>query len=114
MATTVRKPTKCPEQLSAAEAVRFLTPDQLEFLTCLYGAPASIAQGAIQLLPFGSRTALPATGLVTARGDGDGPKQGEILQLTDLAFEVMATAGDTEIDEITAQAAAILAERHRR
>ncbi|WP_130508446.1 hypothetical protein [Krasilnikovia cinnamomea] len=109
----MRKPPGCPDQLSAAEAVQFLTPDLLEFLTDLYGAPASIAQGAVQLLPFGSRAVLLATGLVTIRSDGAGPEQGEILQFSDLAFEVMATAADDEIDEVAAQAAAIVAARLR-
>ncbi|BFU45658.1 hypothetical protein [Krasilnikovia sp. MM14-A1004] len=113
MATVERRPAECPDRLSVAEAVPFLTPDLLEFLTDLYGAPTSIAQSAIQLLPFGSRAALLATCLVTAHADGNGQKRGEILQLTDLAFEVMATPADSEIDEIAAQAAAIVAARQR-
>jgi len=106
------------DRLSAAEAVQFLTPDLLEFLADLYGAPASIAEGAVQLLPFGSRTALLATGLVTAHTEGKAPSYAESLQLTTLAFEVMAMAAaaadNEQIDELAAHAAAIVAARHRR
>ncbi|RZU52129.1 hypothetical protein EV385_3971 [Krasilnikovia cinnamomea] len=112
-----RKGTDDTDRLCAAEAVQFLTPDLLEFLADLYGAPASIAQGAVQLLPFGSRAALLATGLVTALDDGDGPAHEEILQLTDLAFEVIAMAASAaaseQIDELAAHAAAIVAARQR-
>lgn len=107
-----------PGRLCAADAVQFLTPDLLEFLADLYEAPRPIAQGAIQLLPFGSRTALLATGLVVARPDSDSPARGECLQLTDLAFEVMemaATAAESEeVDELADRAAAIVAARRHR
>jgi hypothetical protein len=105
-------------QLCAAEAVQFLTPDLLEFLADLHGAPRSIAEGAVQLLPFGSRTALLTTGLASAHPDAEDPARGECLQLNELAFEVMAMAATAaeseEIDHLADRAAAIVAARQHR
>ena len=61
-------------------------------LASLHGAPASIAQATIQLLPFGSRAALQTLGLATLGRaiDADGHRT---LTLTSFAYEVMAEAG---------------------
>ena len=86
---------------AAADVIRFLTPDLVDFLVDLRGAPASIAQAAIQLLPFGSRSALLATGLATCPDRGEEASGAGRLQLTPLAYEVMAeAAGRADQDEI--------------
>jgi hypothetical protein len=104
--------------MSASEAARFLTPDLRVFLADLDGAPPSIAQAAVQLLPFGSRSALLAIGLVTADGSGNGPSGETGLQLTDLAFEVIAAvaapAEQAEIERLSTFAADIVAEHSAR
>ena len=85
----------------AADVIRFLTPALVDFLVDLRGAPASIAQAAIQLLPFGSRSALLATGLATCPDRGEEASGAGRLQLTPLAYEVMAeAAGRADQDEI--------------
>ncbi|MEV6598024.1 hypothetical protein AB0M36_14250 [Actinoplanes sp. NPDC051346] len=102
--------------MSAADALCFLTPDLRQFLADLYGAPASIAQAAVQLLPFGSRSALLSTGLATADGSGSGPAGETGLWLTTLGFEVIAEAAmpaqPDEVDRLTSVAAAIVAEHN--
>jgi hypothetical protein len=113
--------------MSASEAAQFLTPDLRLFLADLDGAPPSIAQAAVQLLPFGSRSALLAIGLVTADGrTGTAAEPG--LQLTDLAFEVIAEAAaapagesrlgesakHAEIERLSTLAADIVAEHGSR
>jgi hypothetical protein len=115
--------------MSASEAAQFLTPDLRLFLADLDGAPPSIAEAAVQLLPFGSRSALLAIGLVTADGGGAGTAGSEPgLRLTDLAFEVIAEAaaapvGDgrpgasakqAEIERLSTLAADIVAEHGSR
>jgi hypothetical protein len=104
---------------SAVDVMRFLTPDLVDFLADLRGAPPSIVQATIQLLPFGSRSALLATGLATSRdGAGDATGGGR-LELTPLAFEVIAEAaacGDQEeIRMLAARARAVAGQssRHR-
>lgn len=96
----------------AAAAVEYLTPELLEFLADLHGSPASLAQAAVQLLPFGSRSALLATGVVTSSGGGSGRAGEEGLRLTPLGFEVIALAGaadeSRQLDELVAKAAAIV------
>ncbi|WIM98597.1 hypothetical protein ACTOB_002201 [Actinoplanes oblitus] len=116
--TMIEQPDSTSQPMTAAEALEFLTPDLQEFLVDLHGSPESIAQAAVQLLPFGSRAALQATGLVTADGARCGTDTDTSLRLTELAFEAMAVAADRaeteELDELTARAAAIMAERHPR
>ncbi|MFI5492693.1 hypothetical protein [Actinoplanes sp. NPDC051859] len=105
-----------PDLTSAAEALRFLTPDLRAFLADLEGAPVSIAQAAVQLLPFGSRSALLATGLATADGSGSGPEGETGLRLTNLGLEVIAEAAapaaPAEVDRLTALADSIVAEHN--
>ncbi|ROP30121.1 hypothetical protein EDD30_2955 [Couchioplanes caeruleus] len=102
--------------MSAADALRFLTPDLREFLADLHGAPASIAQAAVQLLPFGSRSALLSTGVATADGSGSGPAGETGLRLTTLGFEVIAEAAmpaePDEVERLTSLAEAIVAEHN--
>jgi hypothetical protein len=105
------------DELSADELVEYLTPDLLHFLGDLHGAPVSIAQAAVRLLPFGSRTALLTTGLVTAEGGGNDVSGEAGLRLTRKAFEVMALAAmpqeQEEIDRLAATAAEIVANCHK-
>lgn len=99
--------------MTAAEVVEYLTPDLRGFLGDLFGSPESIVQAAVQLLPFGSRSALQATGMVVPdRGSEPG------IRLTTLGFEVIALAGTTgrggDLDALVDRAAAIVqARRHR-
>src|SRR5690349_14332879 len=99
-------------ELVAVDALRFLTPDLVDFLADLHGAPAAIAVAAVQLLPFGSRAALLATGLATSRDEPDGNARQGRLQLTPLAFEVMAEAaarGDQEEISVLAERVRVVA-----
>jgi hypothetical protein len=87
----------------------------VDFLADLRGAPPSIAQAAIQLLPFGSRSALLATGLATTR---DASGEGR-FQLTALGFDVIAEAAThddhEEIRMLAARARVVAEDRsHRR
>jgi hypothetical protein len=88
-----------------ADILCFFTPDLVDFLADLHEAPASLAQATVQLLPFGSRAALVATGLATLR---DGVSEDGRLQLTPLAFAVMAEAAESkqrdEISQLTERA----------
>ncbi len=76
---------------TAAEVLPFLHEDLSATLASLHGAPASIAQATIQLLPFGSRAALETLGLATLGHaiDTDGHRT---LTLSSFAYEVMAEA----------------------
>jgi hypothetical protein len=100
--------------LTAAEAMRYLTPGLLQFLADMHGAPMSIVQAAVQVLPFGSRSALITTGLCTTDGSGNGPAGEAGLRLTPLALEVMAEAaapaGEGGLDKLADAATAIVAE----
>ena len=95
----MREPAQCnasaPEGggcRTAADVLPFLHEDLSATLASLHGAPASIAQATIQLLPFGSRAALETLGLATLGHavDTDGHRT---LTLTSFAYEVMAEAG---------------------
>jgi hypothetical protein len=107
-----------PSTKAAVEAAQFLTPDLRHFLADLDGAPPSIAQAAVQLLPFGSRSALVAIGLATADGSGNGPEGETGLRLTDLALEVIAQAAApaklAEVDRLGTFAIDIVAEHGSR
>ena len=78
---------------TAAEALNYLPPDLIGVLASLHGAPRSLAEATIQLLPFGSRAALeemqPPLAIAGPATDPEGHRS---LQLTDFAFEVMAEA----------------------
>lgn len=106
---------ECHGVTTAVEVVEYLTPELLEFLADLHGSPQSLVQAAIQLLPFGSRSALWATGVVSSDGRGSGPDGEEGLRLTPLGFDVIALAGaadeSRQLDDLMAQAAAIVAAR---
>ncbi len=96
------------DERATTEAVRYLTPDLKEFLADLEGVPVSLAQAAIQLLPFGSRILLLETGMATAEVGGEDSAIG--LRLTPLGFAViLRVAQDGDHDEIRALAEAAAA-----
>jgi hypothetical protein len=100
------------EEAVVEEAIRYLTPDLEKFLADLDGAPVSLAQAAVQLLPFGSRTLLLETGMaVTECSEDDARAVG--LWLTPLGFAVISRVGQSddpdEIRELAEAAAAIVA-----
>jgi hypothetical protein len=74
--------------------LKFLPPDLIDTLASLNGAPVAVARATVQLLPFGSRAALEVTGLATAEEDPSSRRRG--IELTPLAFEVMALAANCE------------------
>lgn len=78
---------------SAAEVLKYLPPDLLAVLASLHGVPRSLANATIQLLPFGSRTALecmdPSLADPGPATSSDGHRS---LILTDFAFDVIAEA----------------------
>jgi hypothetical protein len=82
-----------PNRPSAPEILEYLTPQLINVLADLDGAPASVAHATVQLLPFGSRAALEATGLAVLGKDVDGYGH-HVVHLTPLAFRVMSAAAD--------------------
>jgi len=117
VAPSPNPPTWAQGQYS--DILRFLTPDLVDFLADLHEAPASLAQAAVQLLPFGSRSALLATGLASVK-DGETTAACGRLQLTPAAFAVMAEAAtckeQSEISDLATRARAIasdLTKTHR-
>jgi hypothetical protein len=78
---------------SATDVLKFLHPDLCATLASLHGAPRSVAEATVQLLPFGSRAALetlqPALAIAGACIDDEGHRA---LTLTPFAYEVMAAA----------------------
>lgn len=79
---------------TASQVLEFLHADLRATLASLHGAPRSVAEATVQLLPFGSRAALetvvPPIAVATGRQvreDGRRP-----LTLTPFAYEVMAAA----------------------
>ncbi|GAA4705960.1 hypothetical protein GCM10023215_52540 [Pseudonocardia yuanmonensis] len=83
--------------MSAVETCKYLTPDLLTVLASLHGVSRSIAEASIQLLPFGSRSALEALDLAKAGPaiDAEGHRS---LLLTEFAYEVMAAAKELADD----------------
>jgi hypothetical protein len=77
----------------ARETLEFLSPQLISVLAGLDGAPDSVAQATVQLLPFGSRAALEATGLAVLGEDIDGHGH-RVLHLTPAAFRAMTAAAD--------------------
>jgi hypothetical protein len=75
-------------------ALTFLHPDLCAILASLHGAPRSVAEATIQLLPFGSRAALEATDppLAVASPTWEEGSDHRPLALTPFAYEVMAVA----------------------
>jgi hypothetical protein len=94
------------------EVLHWLTPSLLGVLASLHGAPRDLAEASIQLLPFGSRTALEDWGLAVPFGETDGYRA---LRLTDFAFDVMAAAAaaaessPASVDELDDRADAAIA-----
>jgi hypothetical protein len=88
----VRNLARSPKR-TAAEVLRFLPPDLCAVLAGLHGAPESVAEAAVQLLPFGSRSALemlkPPLAVCGRPMDEFGHRS---LSLTPFAYEVMAAA----------------------
>jgi hypothetical protein len=80
-----------PADRMPAEILEYLTPRLRAVLANLDGAPEAVCQAAVQLLPFGSRASLEATGLAVAGEDVDGHGHRSLL-LTPKAFAVMAEA----------------------
>lgn len=97
-------------QRSARDILEFMTPPLVSVLADLADAPASMAHATVQLLPFGSRAALEATGLAVPGEDVDGHGH-RVLCLTPLAFRVMSAAADqldtsaSDLDDLDARAA---------
>ena len=80
-------------QLSAAAALEFLHPDLCATLASLHGAPKSVVEATVQLLPFGSRAALETLNPPLAVAGEPIDEQGHRpLTLTPFAYEVMAAA----------------------
>lgn len=79
---------------TAAEVLQFLTPDLRATLASLHGAPRSVAEATMQLLPFGSRAALETVDppIASALGRIVGEEGHRPLTLTPFAYEVMAAA----------------------
>jgi hypothetical protein len=79
---------------TADDVLRYLTPDLRETLASLHGAPRSVAEATMQLLPFGSRAALETVDppLAVAARQAVGGEGHRPLALTPFAYEVMAAA----------------------
>jgi hypothetical protein len=81
------------DQRTAAQVLPYLNPDLRAALAGLHGAPISVAEATVQLLPFGSRAALetvdPALAVPGRVVDDEGHR---CLNLTPFAYEVMAEA----------------------
>lgn len=98
----------------AVEVLRWLTPSLLGVLASLHGAPRELAEASIQLLPFGSRTALEDRGLAEALDD-EAAGGYRALRLTEFAFAVMAAAASAaesspaSVDELEDRADAAIA-----
>jgi hypothetical protein len=81
---------------SATDVLAYLHPDLCATLASLHGAPRSVAEATVQLLPFGSRAALetlnPPLAIAGECIDDEGHRH---LALTPFAYEVMAAAAAT-------------------
>ena len=96
---------------TASEALAYLHPELRAVLASLHGAPASVAEATVQLLPFGSRAGLesltPPLAVPGRPIDDDGHRP---LRLTPFAYAVMAEAAAAaeaapdEVDEWTRRA----------
>lgn len=81
------------DQRSAAQVLPYLNPDLRATLASLHGAPVSVAEATIQLLPFGSRAALETLDPPLAVSGRAVDEEGHhCLNLTPFAYEVMAEA----------------------
>jgi hypothetical protein len=78
---------------SATDVLEFLHPDLCATLASLHGAPKSVAEATVQLLPFGSRAALETlTPPLANAGECIDDEGHRALTLTPFAYEVMAAA----------------------
>jgi hypothetical protein len=78
---------------SATDVLEFLHPDLRTALASLHGAPKSVAEASVQLLPFGSRAALETlTPPLAEAGECLDDEGHRALTLTPFAYEVMAAA----------------------
>jgi hypothetical protein len=97
---------------TAAETLEYLHPELRRTLARLHGAPPSVAEATIQLLPFGSRASLeslePALVVAGAAVDDEMHRR---LTLTPFAYEVMAEAA--ACDEADPRAVSEWSERAR-
>ena len=88
-----RPPLGSDDALTATDALAFLHPDLCATLAGLHGAPRSVAEATVQLLPFGSRAALetlnPPLATAGRAVDEEGHRP---LTLTPFAYEVIAAA----------------------
>ena len=100
------------ESTRAQAVLEFLSPRLINILAGLQGAPNSVTQATVQLLPFGSRAALESTGVAERCEDVDG-RGHHILRLTPLGFEVIEEAasfleGSSDVDDLEVRAARAL------
>jgi hypothetical protein len=78
---------------TAAEVLTYLPDELIATLASLDTAPRSLAEAAVQLLPFGSRAAMEEMNPPLAVAATDVGSEGfKPLTLTDFAFDVMAEA----------------------
>jgi hypothetical protein len=78
---------------TATEVLEFLHPDLCATLASLHGAPRSVAEATVQLLPFGSRAALETLNPPLAvAGEPIDDEGHQALSLTPFAYDVMAAA----------------------
>jgi hypothetical protein len=109
---------------SATEVLEFLHPELCATLASLHGAPRSVAEATVQLLPFGSRAALetlnPPLAIAGEPIDDEGHRA---LALMPFAYDVMAAAAAVaesdpqtvhEWSERAQRAASAVAEQHRK
>jgi hypothetical protein len=83
------------ESLTAAEVVEQLPSRIVGLLSVLHAADDDVAELTIGTLPFGSRSALAAYGIVTAAGTtGEGPVE---VRLTPFGREVIAVCALDEM-----------------
>jgi hypothetical protein len=83
--------TRRTESLTPDEILTNYSPRLISILASLVGAPKPICQATIQLLPFGSRAALEATGVAQTGPEVDQAGHRGLV-LTPLAFEVIEAA----------------------
>jgi len=90
-------PEACTDK-TPAEVLGWMNSDLRTTLGSLDGAPASIANAVVQLLPFGSRVALEKLDIVRRGSIADDTGHYSIV-LTDFGYSVIAAAAiDNEAD----------------
>lgn len=86
---SLRRDRVAGDSETPVEKLGYLPPEAQDALASLHGAPASVCQAVVQLLPLGSRIALEQSGLARER---DVPGDHYRLVLTPMAYEVMEAA----------------------